>query len=309
MRVVICGGTGFLGRPLRAALAAEGHTVVVLSRKASPDTVQWDPAHPEGPWTAAIEQADVVVNLAGESIGTGRWSASRKTAIRDSRVLTTRAIATAIRNARSRPATLLNASGIGYYGPRGDEVVTEETPAGNDFIANVCREWEAEALKAEDAGTRVVLLRSGVVLERDGGALEPMVLPYKMFVGGPVGSGRQYLAWIHREDWIRLVMHLMRETQPEGAFNVTSPAPVTNADMSAAIARVLHRPALVHTPAFALRLILGEMADALLLTGQRAVPNRALQMGFTFRYPTVAEALAAILGAPDRAKSHIQDLT
>jgi uncharacterized protein (TIGR01777 family) len=295
MRVLISGGTGFLGRPLARALSAEGHSIRILSRTAAPGVVQWDPTHPEGAWTSAIEDTDVVVNLAGESIGTGRWTVARKQAIRDSRVLTTRAIATAIRNARSRPVTLISASGIGYYGPRGDEVVTEDTPAGDDFIARVCRDWEAEAVKAEEAGTRVVLLRSGVVLDRGGGALEPMVLPYKMFVGGPVGSGRQYLAWIHREDWIRLVVYLMLATDADGAFNATSPAPVTNAEMSAAIARVLHRPALVHTPAFALRLILGEMADALLLTGQRAVPNRALQMGFTFKYPTVAEALEAIL--------------
>lgn len=294
MRVVICGGTGFLGRPLRAALSADGHSVTILSRSAAPGVVQWDPAHADGAWTSVVSEAEVVINLAGASIGTGRWTAARKKVIRDSRVLTTRAIVTAIRGSRSRPVALINASGINYYGPRGDQVVTEDTPPGDDFIASVCGEWEAEALAVEEAGTRVVLLRSGVVLERDGGALEPMVLPYKMFVGGPVGSGRQYLAWIHREDWLRLVTYLMLARDAEGAFNVTSPAPVTNAEMSAAIARVLHRPALVHTPAFALRLILGEMADALLLTGQRAVPNRALQMGFAFKYPTIAEALEAI---------------
>ncbi len=294
MRLVLCGGTGFLGRPLRARLEAEGHSVVVLSRRAGDGVVQWDPASPHGDWTSAIEGSDIVVNLAGESIGTGRWTTARKKAIRASRVLTTRAIVTAIRNARARPVTFVSASGVNYYGPRGDQIVTEQTPPGDDFLANVCRDWETEALAAEAAGARVVILRSGVVLEGDGGALEPMVLPYKLFIGGPVGSGRQYLAWIHREDWIGLVMRLMFATDAEGAFNVTSPAPVTNAEISGAIARVLHRPALVHTPAFALRLILGEMADALLLTGQRAVPDRALQMGFTFKYPTIVEALEAI---------------
>jgi uncharacterized protein (TIGR01777 family) len=298
MRIVVAGGTGFLGRPLGRALEADGHSIVSLTRSSAsePGVVSWQPDGTAGEWAQHLDRIDGVVNLAGESIGGGRWTRARKDRIRDSRVLATRSIVAAMARVAHPPRFLVNASGIGYYGSRGDEVLTEESGPASDFLASVCQEWEAEALKGEEAaGARVVLLRSGVVFGQGGGVLPQMALPFKFFVGGRLGSGRQYLSWIHREDWIALVRFLVLAEDARGAFNVTSPTPSPNAELTDVLARALHRPAWIPAPAFALRAALGEMADGLLLTSQRAVPAHALAMGFSFAYPTLTEALGEIM--------------
>lgn len=308
MKVVIAGGTGFLGRPLAELYAEEGQQVTVLTRRLPPAKseyeagtglpgithVGWTPDGSIGPWGAALDGADVAVNLAGESIATRRWTPARKTLIRDSRVLATRSLVGAIRAAARPPATLISGSAVGYYGPRGDEKVTEETPPGDDFLAHVCTGWEREAIGAEAAGTRVAVVRTGVVLERAGGALPRMLPPVKLFAGGPLGSGRQYMPWIHRADWLELVRWIATTPQARGALNATAPQPVTNAAFMKALARALHRPSWLPAPAFGLRLLLGEMADALILTGQRALPARALALGFRFHLPQIDQAMRAI---------------
>lgn len=294
MHVVVAGGTGFRGRPLVERLERDGHEVRVLSRRPSAAReIGWTPDGAAGPWAAVLDEADAVVNLAGESIAGGRWTDARKARIRESRVWATRSLVTAIQQARRRPAVLLSGSATGYYGPRGDEPLTEASPPGEDFLANVCRDWETEAVRAAGT-TRVVLLRTGIALERDGGALPQMALPFRMFGGGPVGSGRQYYSWIHRDDWLEMVAWALRTNGVSGPLNLTAPNPVPNRDFARALGRALHRPSLLPAPAFALRLALGEMADALLLTGQRVLPARAHAAGFTFRYPTLEAALGAI---------------
>lgn len=302
MKVVIAGGTGFLGTPLAHRLAGDGHDVVVLTRAAGVNRsagratlVPWTPTGESGPWAAAIDGAGAVVNLAGESIAAKRWSADQKRRIVESRVTATRSLVEAIRAASTPPAVLVSGSAVGYYGPLRDEVATEETPAGTDFLAGVCVRWEAEAARATER-TRVVCIRTGLPLEKDGGALPQMLTPFKFGVGGPIGSGRQFWPWIHRQDWIELVRWSIHTPAVSGAINATAPFPVANAEFARALGRALHRPAFMPAPAFALRLMLGEMADELLLSGQRAVPAKAQRLGFTFRYAGVDEALAAIFG-------------
>lgn len=260
------------------------------------NAVQWVPDGGLGPWAAHVNGAHAVVNVAGESIAAGRWSDARKQVILDSRLASTRSLAEAIRSAAAPPPVFVSASAVGYYGPRGDEPVTEDTPPGSDFLARVCREWEGEASRAATPATRVVLVRTGLVLARDGGALPQMLTPFKLGIGGPLGSGRQYYPWIHRADWVEMVRWAIHAPAVTGPLNATAPAPVTNAEFSRALGRALHRPVFLTLPAFPLRLALGEMADALLLTGQRAIPAKAESLGFTFRYPQVDQALAAIFG-------------
>jgi hypothetical protein len=279
MRVAIAGGTGFLGRALSASLAADGHEVVVLRRGS----------------TQGVDGADGLVNLSGESIAGKRWTAAQKARIRDSRVETTRALADAVVHAKRPPSVFVSGSAVGYYGAHGDEMVTEDTPPGSGFLAGVCVEWE-KAAAAASAVTRVVYARTGIVLERDGGALPPMLPPFRFGAGGPVGTGRQFWPWIHRTDWVGMVRWALATSTVSGPMNVTAPAPVTNAEFARALGRALHRPAFVPTPAFALRLLLGEMADALVLSGQRAIPQRAQQAGFSFAYPRLDGALQAIFG-------------
>lgn len=302
MKIVIAGGTGFLGRPLAAALAADGHTITVLGRSAGDGDrqgdgdrrVRWTPDGTVGPWVAELDGAGALVNLAGESIAARRWTPGHKQRILDSRVLATRSLVAAIRRVASPPAVFVSGSAVGYYGPRGDEIVAEETPAGTDFLAQVCIKWEAEASQAASSRTRVVCLRTGLPLEQDGGALPPMLPPFKLGAGGPMGSGRQYWPWIHRADWIALVRWAIQTSTVIGPLNATGPQPVTNAAFAKALGRALHRPSFMPAPGFALRMLLGEMADALLLSGQRAIPVKAERLGFAFKYRTVDEALAAI---------------
>ena len=253
----------------------------------------WDPNGEIGPWAAEIDGAGAVVNLAGESIA-GQWTAAQKQRILDSRVHATRSLAAAIRGAAAPPPVFVSGSAVGYYGPLGDEIATEETPAGSDFLARVCGQWEKEAMRAASDRTRVACIRTGIVLEKDGGALPQMLPPFRFGAGGPVGSGRQYWPWIHRDDWIALVRWAIATPAAAGAINATAPHPVTNAEFARALGRAMHRPAFMPAPGFALRLLLGEMADALLLSGQNAVPARATREGFTFRYNDVDTALRAI---------------
>jgi uncharacterized protein len=301
MKIVIAGGTGFLGRPLAQALASKGHDLAILTRRysMSPDArgqfITWNPNGEVGPWAAALDRADAIVNLAGESIGERRWSDAQKRRILDSRVQATRSLALAIRASAHPPRVFISGSAVGYYGPLGDQVATEEHPAGSDFLANVCKQWETEAARVADT-VRVACIRSGLVLEKDGGALPRMLLPFKLGAGGPLGSGRQYWPWIHRADWVSLVYWAIETPAAQGPFNATAPNPVTNSEFSRSLGRVMRRPAFMPTPAFALRIALGEMADALLLSGQRAVPAKAERLGFSFRYTQLEDALQAIFG-------------
>ena len=293
MRIVIAGGSGFLGRALQVHLLTLGHTSTVLTRRSrTPEQVTWTPDGTAGPWAAALDGADAVVNLSGEGIADARWTSARKAALRSSRLLSTRSLVTAIRGLSTPPA-LLNASGVGYYGDRGAELVTEEAPAGHDFLAELCVEWEAEA-ECAAAHTRVAVLRNGVVLHPADGALKKMLLPFRLGAGGPLGSGAQYLPWIHLADWVELITWLLQQPGARGAFNVTAPSPATNADFTRALGRAVNRPAFIPVPAFALRLALGELADTL-LTGQKAVPARAIAMGFSFRFAEIEPALRDLL--------------
>lgn len=292
MRIVVAGGTGFLGQPLVDRLRRQ-HDVLVLTRHPrGAGQIAWSSAGSGGGWVAAVQAADAVINLAGEPIAGARWTDARKMAIRKSRVDATRAIVEAIRNG-GRAQLLVNASAIGIYGDRRDEPLTEDSPPGNDFLAGVCTEWEAAALEAP-APTRVVLLRTGLVLGDGGGALRQLARPFRLFAGGPMGSGRQQWSWIHRDDWVEMVCWSVDHAAVSGPLNVTAPAPVTNAVFARELGQALHRPALLPTPAFAMRLVLGEMADAMILGGQRVLPAKATALGFHFRYPTLAAALAAI---------------
>ena len=294
MRVLVAGGTGFIGRPLSRALTAAGHRVIVVSRepgRALPGAVGWEQL------AGAVGASDALVNLAGDPIAAGRWTAARKARIRDSRVGTTGRLVEAASGAARRPTVLVNASAVGYYGPHGDEVLDETAPPGTDFLARVCEAWEREALRAEALGIRVVRLRLGVVLAPDGGALGRMLPPFRAFVGGPLGSGRQWMSWIQRDDVIDLVLAVLEDERYRGPLNATAPRPVENRDFARALGRALGRPAWLAVPAPVLRLVLGELAD-MLLTGQRVVSLAAERLGYRWRHPDLPGALAASLGRP-----------
>ena len=287
MRTLVTGATGFIGSALCVALQSAGHAVTVVSRHPSPGrfpAIGWD----EVP--AAMGEQDAVVNLAGESLAARRWSVAQKKRIRESRVETTRALVQAMAASPTRPRILVSGSAVGYYGPHGDEPLDERSPPGTEFLAWLCQAWEKEAEAAEALGVRVVRLRLGVVLGPDGGALARMVRPFRAFLGGPIGSGRQWMSWIHRDDVTGLVIDALADERYRGAVNATAPHPVTNAEFTAALAGVLARPAKFRVPAFALRLVLGEMAS-MLLTGQRVLPAVADQLGYRWRFPEITVAL------------------
>jgi hypothetical protein len=309
MRIVIAGGTGFLGSPLAEVYAEEGHDVRVLTRSIKPGEsrhesgtgvpgitrVGWRPDGHSGAWASVLDGADALVNLAGESIGDKRWTAQRKKELRDSRVLPTRSLATAIAEAGTPPAVFVSSSAVGYYGPSGDDRKTEDSPPGQGFLAELCLEWEQEAQKAARQGMRLVILRAGLVLERSGGALPRMMTPYRFFAGGRLGSGRQYLSWIHRLDWVEMVRWIVQTPEATGPTNATAPHPVTNRQFAKTLGSALRRPALIPAPAFALKLALGEFANSL-LTGQRVIPTRAQALGYHFRYPELDIAFRGIFG-------------
>ena len=306
MKTVIAGGTGFLGSALARQLTSEGHEVVILARQRSsaqppPRTTYapWTPDGTSGGWRNALQNADVIVNLSGESIAARRWSPAQKTRIKQSRLDATRSLTAAIQELATPPRAFVSASAVGYYGNRGDETLTEASSPGNDFLAEVCKAWETAAMEVRDL-TRVAIIRTGLPLDRRGGALPKMLLPFSMFAGGPMGSGRQYMPWIHLQDWVRLVTFAIQHEGARGPLNATGPNPATNAEFAKALGHALKRPSFMPAPAFALRLALGEMADALLLSGQRVLPVRAADLGFAFRFADLDDALADIFSRRER---------
>lgn len=315
MRVTVTGATGLIGPRVVRALRARGDELTVLTR--DPDrargrleqptrppvstdgppsplqAVRWDPLREPAP-SAALGGRDAVVHLAGENVAQ-RWTDSAKRAIRESRITGTKHLVQGMGAlAGERPRTLVNASAIGYYGARGDEPIDEEAPAGDDFLARTCSAWEAEARAAERDGTRVVRVRTGVVLDADGGALGKMLTPFRLGVGGPLAGGRHYVSWIHADDLVGIVLAALDGEQWRGAVNATAPEPQRNRDFSKAVGRALHRPALLPVPGTALRLLYGEMAQ-IVTTGARVLPARALVLGYEFRYPQLDSALRAAL--------------
>jgi uncharacterized protein (TIGR01777 family) len=296
MTLLIAGGSGFLGTALAKAFRVAGHRVMILTRRPQREgDVLWSTKPTDTTWRHALERSDAVINLAGASIAGARWTDERKREIRASRMEPTVSLVSAIAAATRPPAVFISSSAVGIYGVRGDEVITEETPAGDDFMASLCRDWETRALEASSR-SRTVLLRSGVVLAREGGALPQLALPFRLFAGGPVGTGRQYLSWISLADWIGIVRWTLTRNHVSGPINLTAPTPVTNAEFASTIGRVLGRPSFVPTPAFAVRFALGELADALILGGQRVVPTRATALGYEFKHETLEPALREIYG-------------
>jgi hypothetical protein len=301
MKIILTGGTGFIGSALREKLVEKDHELVILTRQASLESrpgirtryAFWNPPD-GGAWEREVDGADGVINLAGEPIVGKRWTTAQKQKLLESRVGATQAVVGAIRIAKKRPGFLINASAVGFYGPHGDEEVTEENPHGNDFLSHICQAWEAHALRAEDFGVRVVRVRIGIVLEKGGGALAKMLPPFRLGLGGPVGSGKQWMSWIHREDLVNLIQFLAEKKEVRGAVNATAPNPVRMGEFSKTLGRVLHRPAVLPAPAFALKILLGEMAGVL-LTGQRVLPKKALEFGYTFQFPSLEGALKAVL--------------
>ncbi len=310
MRVIITGGTGLIGRALAESLAADGHEVIILSR--TPERAaalpkgaraqRWDGRTAEG-WGHLADGADAIVNLAGENIGgenmaallTKRWTPNRQRLIRDSRVNAGLAVKQAIEGAKLKPRVLVQASAVGYYGIHRDEEVTEETPPGSDTIAKIGVDWEAATAGVEAMGVRRAVVRTaGMVLSTQGGTLPFMMLPFKFFVGGPLGNGKQWLSWIHIADEVRAIRFLIENPNASGAFNVCAPNPLTNADFSRVLGQVMRRPSFFPTPAFAMRLMLGEKS-ILVLEGQRQIPKRLQQMGFAFRFPEAEAALRDLL--------------
>ncbi len=328
MKVVIAGSSGLVGSALTDSLLRDGHTVVRLvrsgatkeGRKGSGEqhqkqkdgsaqkgdrgkiiTVAWNPntcdleGEPFATEREKIEGADVAVNLAGASIAGERWSEERKAILRSSRVHITRELVCALEKLEDGPKALVSASAIGYYGNRGDEVLTEESKRGGDFLARLAQEWEAEAVKAEALGMRVVRLRFGIILAKHGGALPQMMRPFKFGVGGRIGSGQQWMSWITLQDTVAVIRKVLENRAVSGAVNVVAPQPVRNADFAQTLGRVMHRPAILPTPAFALKFALGEMAEALLLASQRVAPSRLEQLGHRFAQRDLSSALASVL--------------
>ena len=300
MNVLIIGGTGFVGSILTDRLLQDAHEVSLLIRNEhdartvmrGASLIQGEPTVP-GPWQQMIRNYDVIINLAGASIFS-RWTPQQKRAIRESRVCTTRNIVEALEARPSQSVTLLSASAVGYYGFHGDEELTEEAPPGADFLATVAREWEEEALKARQKGARVCITRFGIVLGKNGGALSQMIPLFKKCVGGPIGSGKQWFSWVHAADLAETFSFLLQHPELSGAFNVCSPKPVRNSDLSKALGKALHRPSFMPAPGFMVRWVLGEFGSVL-LNGQRVIPMRLMDSGFIFKYQEINEALVELV--------------
>ena len=305
MRIIITGGTGLIGRPLCAALAADGHDVTVLTR--NPDKIKdmpagvklaaWDGQTAQG-WGQLVDGADAVVNLAGENLSGGRWTKEVKQKIRQSRTQAGKAVMEAISAAAVKPKVLVQSSAVGYYGTAtGDKPVTEADPAGNDFLAKVCFDWEHSTAAASRLGVRRPVLRTGVVLANEGGAFPKLLLPFKLFAGGPLGSGKQWLPWIHLEDEVRAIQFALTNEEADGPLNLAAPNPATNSEIAKKLGEIMGRPSFVPAPGFALQAVLGEMS-VLVLEGQRAVPAKLQALGFQFKYPTLEPALRQLLAKP-----------
>lgn len=306
MKVALFGGTGFIGRNLTEELLADGYEVKIVTRSLDKagkfigqyapgkeiKAVKWDPALPLSA-VPELKDTEAIVNLAGESIGSRRWTDPVKQEILDSRVKTTQAIVSAINDGDIQPHVFINASAVGYYGPCGDTAVDESRDPGTDFLAQVCQTWENEAYQVKNPGTRVATLRTGLVLGTEG-ALNKMLLPFKLFLGGPLGSGKQWLSWIHITDLVRLIHYIIEHRELSGPVNGTAPEPVTMKTFCGTLGEVLERPSWLPVPEPALKVALGQMSE-MLLHGQRALPQKALDAGFEFRYPALKPALQNIL--------------
>ncbi len=299
MKVFMTGGTGFVGTYLSRELASQGHEVTILTRRDKPPApaaagisfITGDPTQ-EGPWMGAAPEHDWIINLAGASIFS-RWSEAYKKEVYDSRIRTTRNLVIALAEG-DRHQLFCSTSAVGYYGPRGDEVLTEDSPQNSYFLAKLSEDWEAEASKAQELGVRVVITRFGIVLGRGGGALGQMAPMFKRFLGGILGSGQQWFSWIHQADHARAFSFIQAHPEIHGPVNLTEPHPVRNWELTRALGQVLHRPTILPAPAFMMRLVLGEFADAL-LTGQRVIPKKLMDAGFRFNFPTIEEALKDLL--------------
>ena len=293
MHVLVTGASGLIGGALSKALIARGDAVTGISRSPAArqaDGVSWAGW---GDLEDVVAAVDAAVHLAGADLAAKRWSTRRKRELREGRIGTAQRLADAIRTATAKPSMLVSTSAVGYYGSRGDEELTESSPPGADFLARLCQEWEAAA---GPSGVRTVLLRNGVVLARDGGALPRLARPFRFGVGGPLGRGRHYMAWVHLDDVVGVILHALDNDSVSGPLNVTAPQPVTNAAFTKALGRVLHRPAILPVPPLALRLALGEVVPVVLMASQRALPQRTQASGYTFRHPTLEGALQDLLG-------------
>jgi hypothetical protein len=302
MKVAITGATGFVGSRLVEQLQAQGHQPLIFTRNREAalrrfpnwEIVAYTPTE-AGDWQKAIAGCDAVVHLAGEPIAENRWTPQHKEEILNSRKLGTQKMVEAIAQANPKPQVLVNASAIGYYGTSETATFDETSPPGNDFLAEVCQAWEAEAQKVKNAGVRLVILRFGIVLG-NGGALAKMIPPFQFFAGGPIGTGQQWFAWIHRDDLVHLIMEALNQSDMEGVFNATAPNPVRMSELSEKLGDVLHRPSWLPVPSFALEALLGEGAKVV-LEGQQVLPKRTISYGFKYQYPIVKEALAEILSS------------
>lgn len=293
-RVLVSGASGLIGRALVPSLKARGCEVARLVRGPAvvDDQIRWDPTRPPSP--EGISGFDAVIHLAGETV-VGRWTNAKQAKIRESRVAGTRNLAQSLAKTAKRPRVLITASAIGYYGDRAEEVLNEKSPSGAGFLAEVCREWETANQPATDAGIRTVQLRTGMVLSADGGALQKMLPPFRMGVGGKLASGRQWMSWIHIQDWVGAVHHILKNDLLQGPVNMVSPKPVTNAEFTEILASVLSRPAIFPVPAFAAKLLFGQMAQEVLLASQRVEPARLVTSGYPFHYSELRKALEAVL--------------
>ena len=302
MKILFAGASGLVGSALVPALRLQGHEVVTLVRRPArrEDEIAWNPA--AGDLAPAVLAAtDAIVNLAGENIAAGRWTLVRKEALRRSRVDSTRTLVQALGRAEPRPRVLVNASAVGFYGDRGDEVLTEDSLVGRGFLPDLCAEWETEAQAAESLGVRVVRLRLGVVLAREGGALARLLPLFRLGLGGRLGDGRAWMSWIELDDLVRVVSAALTDPRLEGAINAVAPGPVTNRDFTAALGRMLHRPTILPVPRWLLELVYGEMAGATLLASARVMPGRLLGGGFIFRQADITAALRHIVGSQETA--------
>lgn len=302
MRILVSGSTGFLGTALLEALQGQRHAIARLVRPGTPQKnaagagaqdIAWDPVAGQF-GAAAAEGADALIHLAGASIADGRWNASRKQLLRTSRIDATRQLIAALAKMQRPPRVIVAASAIGYYGNRGDETLTEASAPGNDFLAELCREWEAETARGASFGARVVSLRFGIILAAHGGALSRMALPFKLGAGGRLGDGRQWMSWVTLAEVIGIVQFALANSSLSGPVNAVAPNPVRNSEFTSVLAKTLHRPAIFPAPAFALRLALGEMADSLLLVSQKVDPSKLTESGYRFQQPVLAGALAEI---------------
>ncbi|GAB4581555.1 MAG: TIGR01777 family oxidoreductase [Anaerolineales bacterium] len=306
MKTIITGGSGSIGRKLTQHLAQHGHEVVILSRNPAKVTglpkgaraVKWDARTAEG-WLAEADGADAIVNLAGENLaGSGffpsRWTDERKRIIRESRLNAGKAVTEAVESVSNKPKVVVQASAIGFYGPRGDEPLTEISSAGNDFLANLCKEWEAATTSVEKHGVRRAVIRTGIYLTPDDGALKRLLLPYQMFAGGPFGNGQQYYSWIHPTDQVEAIRFIIENSKASGAFNLTAPEPLKNKDFGKTLGKVLGRPSFMPVPRFALQIAFGEVVTVV-FDGQRVVPKHLQELGYSFKFPTLETALKDLL--------------